>query len=85
VVLRVREPNLERPFRAGSFAVACIVGALPTALIAYAAFASRRERMAHMPALLLGALIAAAGPLFFLLSKRTATPRGPVAAAADSA
>ncbi|HEX4311625.1 MAG TPA: APC family permease [Acidobacteriaceae bacterium] len=71
VVLRVREPGLERPFRAGSLAVACIVGALPTALIVYADFASRHEHMAHMPALLLGALIAACGPVLYWLSKVT--------------
>jgi amino acid transporter len=69
IVLRLREPKLERPFQAGGFAVACVIGALPTLLITYAAFASRRERMAHMPALLLGALIAACGPVFFLVSK----------------
>jgi amino acid transporter len=47
VVLRVREPGLERPFRAGSLAVACVVGAVPTALIVYADFASRHEHLAR--------------------------------------
>ena len=69
IVLRLREPELDRPFRAGSFAAVCMIGALPTALILYADFVSRHEHMAHMPALLLGALIAACGPLFFLLSR----------------
>jgi amino acid transporter len=69
VVLRLREPNLERPFRAGNFAVACLIGAVPTILIVYAMFASRQERMAHMPALLFGAIIAAAGPLCYRLSR----------------
>jgi len=69
IVLRLREPNLDRPFRAGSLGAACIIAAVPTALILYADVASRHEHMAHMPALLLGALIAACGPLFYMLSK----------------
>jgi len=83
VVLRLREPRLDRPFRVGSFAMACLIGALPTALIVYAAFASRHESMAHMPALVLGALIAACGPVFYLLSKRTSRRMNALAAAAD--
>ena len=69
VVLRLREPNLDRPFRAGSLVTVCVIGAVPTALIIYADVASRHEHMAHMPALALGALIAACGPLFYLLSR----------------
>ncbi|MGB6131668.1 MAG: APC family permease [Acidobacteriaceae bacterium] len=69
VVLRLREPQLERPFRAGNFAFACLISVAPSLLLVYAAVASRGERMAGMPALLFGALIAAAGPLFFWLSK----------------
>jgi amino acid transporter len=69
VVLRVREPRLERPFRAGNFAFVCLISAAPTLLIVYAAVAARHERMAGMPSLLFGALVAAAGPLFFWLSK----------------
>ena len=37
VVLRLREPQLERPFRAGNLACACLIGAAPTALIVWAA------------------------------------------------
>ncbi len=85
VVLRRREPALERPFRAGSFAVACAIAAAPTLLIIYAAFASRHERMAHMPALTLGALIAAGGPVFYLIAKRRNKRPDAVAAAADEA
>ncbi len=69
VVLRVREPRLERPFRAGNFAFACLISVVPSLLLVYAAVVSRGEHMAGMPALLFGALIAAAGPLFFWLSK----------------
>ncbi|HEY6445053.1 MAG TPA: APC family permease, partial [Acidobacteriaceae bacterium] len=81
VLLRLREPHLERPFRAGNFTTACMMGAAPTALIVYAAFASRHERMGHMPALLLGALIAAAGPLLYRISTMLWTRAAAVAAA----
>jgi amino acid transporter len=75
IVLRLREPELERPFRAGSFAFACLLSAVPTALIVYACVASRHERMAGMPALFLGALIAAGGPLFFRISTAASRSR----------
>jgi amino acid transporter len=83
VVLRLREPKLERPFRVGSFATACVVGTAPTLLILYAAWASRHERMGHWPALLLGAAIAACGPLVFFLSKAMGRRRNAVAAIAE--
>lgn len=80
IALRIREPELERPFRAGSFAAVCLMGLVPTGLIGYAAYASRHERMAHLPALLLGAAIAAGGPLFYLISRRAAGQECPAAA-----
>jgi amino acid transporter len=83
MVLRVREPRLERPFRVGGLFTVCLVGAVPTALIVYADVASRHEHMAHMPALLLGALIAACGPVFYLLSSRAHRRPDAVAATAD--
>lgn len=69
VVLRFREPELERPFRAGSMATAVALGVVPTGLIVYAAYVSREERMAHMPALLFGFIIAAIGPVLYGLSR----------------
>ncbi len=83
VVLRVREPLLERPFRAGNLAFACLVSAAPSALILWAAWNARGERMAGMPALLFGAIVAAAGPLFFLLSKVLWSRPKPVPLSAD--
>ncbi|MFP5229042.1 MAG: APC family permease [Acidobacteriota bacterium] len=83
VVLRLREPHLDRPFRAGSLATACVIGAVPTALIVYADVASRHEHMAHLPALLLGGLIAACGPLFYWLSKINSRRPDPLTAVAD--
>ena len=83
VVLRIREPKLERPFRAGNFALVCLISVAPTLLLIYAAVASRHERMAGMPALLLGGLIAGVGPIGYWLSKAAWGRRGPVAATAD--
>ena len=69
VVLRIREPNLERPFRAGNLAMAIALGVMPTVLIIYAAFSARDEHMGHIPALLFGLLVAAAGPVFYWISR----------------
>jgi amino acid transporter len=69
VVLRLREPQLERPFRAGSLGTAIAIGVIPTALIVYAACVARDERVAHMPALAFGAIVALAGPVFYWLSQ----------------
>lgn len=67
VVLRFKEPHLERPFRAGGLMTAISLGVIPTLLIIYAAFVSRTERMGHMPALLFGLIVAVAGPLCYAL------------------
>jgi amino acid transporter len=85
VVLRLREPQLERPFRAGNLAAACAIAAVPSALIVYAMFVSRHERMGHMPALALGALIAAFGPLSYWLSRMAWLRPADTVAAADEA
>ncbi|HUY82471.1 MAG TPA: APC family permease [Acidobacteriaceae bacterium] len=73
VVLRFREPELKRPFRAGSLATAIALGVIPTGLIVYAAYVSRQERIAHMPALLFGFIIAALGPVFYWISRAART------------
>jgi len=88
VVLRIREPNLERPFRAGNLAMAIALGIMPTALIIYAAVSARDERMGHMPALIFGLLVAAAGPLFYWISRsvwsgRAAPKELPAASSGD--
>ena len=79
VVLRVREPRLKRPFKAGNLAFACALGVGPTALIAYALWASRGDRLMHansslgaMPALLFAVCVGLLGPLLYWL---TAAPR----------
>ncbi len=44
IVLRIREPNLVRPFKAGNLAFACSLGIGPAVLIGYALYASRSRR-----------------------------------------
>jgi amino acid transporter len=69
-VLRFKEPGLPRPFRAGNLFMACTLGIPPALLIGYVMYAARDERMAHMPALLFGSLIALAGPIFYWISRK---------------
>jgi amino acid transporter len=73
VVLRLREPHLERPFKAGNFAFACSLGLGPAALIAFALYASRNEQvMGSVSALLLAVVVAVLGWVFYWV---TAAPR----------
>lgn len=66
VVLRVREPALDRPFKAGNLLFACLLGVGPALLIAYALYNSRTERLAgSFSALLFAALVALLGPLLY--------------------
>jgi amino acid transporter len=72
IVLRLREPNLHRPFRVqGGVLVAAAMGIGPSILIAFALWAARDERVAGLPALGFAAIIAAAGPLVYLAVRRT--------------
>jgi amino acid transporter len=75
IVLRLREPHLERPFRAGNLAVACLLAVGPTVLIAYALYASRAEKLgdpntalANVSSLLFACVIALFGPLLYWLT-----------------
>jgi amino acid transporter len=69
VVLRVREPNLPRPFRAGSFYVTILLRAGPTALIIYALYASRDEKLSgSISALGFAVVVALFGPDFYWLT-----------------
>lgn len=69
LVLRVREPMLPRPFRMGPLPVAALLSALPVALVVYAMWAARGERLLHMPALGFGALVALAGAATYRWSR----------------
>jgi amino acid transporter len=73
VVLRLREPELERPFKAGNLAVASLLGVAPALLISYALYAARDEQIGSVSALLVAATVALLGPLFYWL---TASRRG---------
>jgi amino acid transporter len=66
VVLRIREPELERPFKAGNLAVACLLGAGPAVLIGYALYASRDEKIIGTTSALLFAFgVSLLGPLLY--------------------
>ncbi|MGB6689118.1 MAG: APC family permease [Terracidiphilus sp.] len=88
VVLRIREPGLERPFKAGNLAFAISLGVGPTVLIAYAIWASRGDKLMHsssplgaVPALVFAVGVGLLGPLLYWL---TAAPRARKLAAASA-
>jgi len=69
-VLRLREPELHRPFRIpGGLPIVLLAGAGPAGLIFFALYAARMERLAGMPALLFAGLVALAGPLFYRIAR----------------
>ncbi len=76
-VLRVREPEMPRPFRIpGGLGGVIALGIAPAALIAFALWAARSERVAGLPALQFAAMVAAAGPLFYWIAlRKRLTPR----------
>ena len=66
VVLRVREPNLPRPFRVpGGLGVAIALGVSPTLLIGFSVFRGETEHILGMSSLAFGLLIVAAGVLLY--------------------
>ncbi|MGD0938509.1 MAG: APC family permease [Terracidiphilus sp.] len=67
VVLRIREPKLDRPFKAGNLGFACALGLGPLVLIGYALYAARAEQIGSISALLLAAVVALLGPVFYWL------------------
>ena len=75
IVLRLREPELPRPFRAGSFSFVCLLAVGPAALIAYALYASRSETLgdpgtpfAKISSLAFAAAVALLGPPLYALT-----------------
>jgi amino acid transporter len=76
VVLRVREPQLARPFRIpGGLPAAILAGVGPAFLIAFALYAARDERVGPLPALVFAALVAVAGPLAYLAARLSSSRR----------
>ncbi len=72
-ILRLREPALPRPFRAGSFAFACLLGVGPAILIGYALYYSRSDEVTlehrQVPALMFAVAIALMGPLLYSFAR----------------
>jgi amino acid transporter len=84
VVLRIREPKLERPFKAGNMAVACLLGAGPAALIGYALYASRDEKIVgSFSALVFAAGVGLLGPVLYWATALPLAKRRLAAQAAD--
>jgi amino acid transporter len=69
IVLRLREPDLERPFKAGNFAAACLLGVGPALLIGYALYASRNEKViGSVSALVFAISVGLLGPVLYWLT-----------------
>lgn len=67
-VLRMREPNLHRPYKIpGGTTVAWLLGVPPLALLVVALIKNEHETLCGMNALLFGALVVALGPLLYLI------------------
>jgi amino acid transporter len=84
VILRIKEPDLERPFRAGNLAAACALGVGPAALIGYALYASRDEQIVPgFSALLFALLVSLVGPVLYWITQWTQSRRRFAPTAAD--
>ncbi len=84
IVLRIREPKLERPFKAGNLAFACALAIGPTALIAYAIYASRDEKlMGSVSALGFATVVALLGPVLYWIAAAPLARRKLASAPAD--
>jgi amino acid transporter len=84
IVLRIREPQLERPFKAGNLAFACALTLGPTALIGYAIYVSRDEKlMGSVSALVFALGVALLGPVLYWLTAAPWTRRKLASAPAD--
>jgi amino acid transporter len=69
IVLRIREPEMERPFRAGNLAFACALSVGPAVLLGYAIYAARGEKlMGSVSALLFALVVGLLGPVFYWLT-----------------
>ncbi len=84
IVLRIREPQMERPFKAGNLAFACALALGPTALIGYAIYVSRDEKlMGSISALVFALGVALLGPVLYWLTAAPWTRRKLASAPAD--
>jgi hypothetical protein len=70
--LRVKEPELARPFKVpGGVWGSVVVGVGPVALIAFALWAARGERVVGLPSLGFAAIVAAVGPVVYFAAQMT--------------
>jgi amino acid transporter len=70
VALRIREPELKRPFRVpGGIAGAVLIGLPPLALMVLAVVRNRNEFVGDTNGLVIGIVIIAAGVLLYFLSR----------------
>jgi amino acid transporter len=70
VVLRMREPQMQRPFRIpGGTAGAIAIGVGPAVLIAYALYVARTDQILGMNALLFAASVGVAGALVYFITQ----------------
>jgi amino acid transporter len=70
VVLRIREPDLARPYRVpGGLAGVALLGVAPTALIVLALIRNCNERIGPLSALALGLVLVAVGCLVYIVSR----------------
>jgi amino acid transporter len=83
-VLRLREPNMTRPFKAGNLACASLLGVAPAALIGYALYASRRETIfGTTSALLFSVAVGLLGPVLYWVTAAPLARRKIAASSAD--
>jgi amino acid transporter len=68
VVLRLREPKSEAAFQGGESGGGFAAGVAPAALIVYALYAARDEKVGSISALLLAAVVALLGPVLYWLT-----------------
>ena len=79
-VLRFREPDLERPYRAPGGKLGAILLGLPlAALLVLALVKNERETVFGMNALLFGVLLMALGPVLYAISRDRFSARNPSA------
>jgi amino acid transporter len=75
VVLRVREPDLARPFRVpGGLAGAAAIGVGPALLLVFALAKNAHERVGPVNALVFAAGVLAVGPIAYVVTRPRSRP-----------
>ena len=75
VVLRIREPEMPRPFRVpGGLAGAVALGICPAVLLAFAVIRSEAERVAGMSSFAFGSLLIVAGFIAYFIQRAAMRP-----------